>query len=93
MDNHEKFAVHTTMAFDFDIPHIPVECKHFRVNVSMNELCEYAAGSASEGVVTFELTESITNGMSVDLALPEVCCVPCIDTVEQFPIDEVIFGQ
>ena len=86
-NNKQKFK--TSIAYHNEVPRIPVECKYLIVDTN-TDLFDYQEND--EERQTLELCSSVSDGINIDLALPEVGCVPHIEPVESYAIDDIIFG-
>ena len=73
------------------LPRVPVECKHLRVSVRMDDLSVFEPIEMEE-VMKLNLSESISYGVNVDMSLPEVNYVPLIEEHDIIPMDEILFG-
>ncbi|BFU19022.1 hypothetical protein EHI8A_024450 [Entamoeba histolytica HM-1:IMSS-B] len=73
------------------LPRVPVECKHLRVSVRMDDLSVFEPIEMEE-VMKLNLSESISYGVNVDMSLPEVNYVPLIEEHDIIPMDDILFG-
>ena len=74
-----------------EIPDIPVECKHIRSEIILNDFETFETIQMEEGI-QLGLTETTTYGMNLDLSLPETNYVPNIEDYDILPGDDILFG-
>ena len=74
-----------------EIPDIPVECKHIRSEILLNDFETFETIQMEEGI-QLGLTETTTYGMNLDLSLPETNYVPNIEDNDTLPGDDILFG-
>ena len=91
-----KTKYQSTKKFINEMPDIPVECKHIRTEINLNDF-ETFQPIQMEDNISFGLTENSTFGLNIDLSLPEVNFVPNIENYSNqlnvyLPGDEELFN-
>ena len=86
-----KMKYSSSMKLVNEIPDIPVECKHIRTEISLNDF-ETFEPIQMEGNNQIGLTETTSYGMNIDLSLPEINYVPSIENFSYLPGDKELFG-
>ena len=90
-NNQIKMKYFPTIKFQNSIPNIPVECKHIKTEISLNDFEKYETIQMEETMM-LGLSESETYGMNIEMSLPEFNYVPSIEQNQIFEDDKELFG-
>ena len=71
---------------------IPVECKHLRIDIDLNEDFKTFQEIDLERNKQFQLTETDSFGIDIRMELPEFHYVPSIENFDFLPGDDILFG-